>query len=100
MKYTVRKSIIHVVGKTWGGHTAAMSYTLSDTDVRHCKDDQGRLTPTSVGYWLRNNSGDFQDLTDWAASLEDGDDTVDIPWSTEAGELAFYDCVNGESELV
>ena len=95
MKYTVRKSIIEIVGGIWWpmGATCAQTQTLSAYDVENCKDDNGEITRESVERWVMTHSGDFSSVKDFHASLEVGDKTIEIPWVTEEGEIAFLDCV-------
>ena len=37
------------------------------------------------------NAGDFASIIDFSASIEDGENTVDIPWASEEGEIAYSD---------
>ena len=93
MRYTVRKSVVYVVGKIWmPAITAGQEIVLRDYDVENCRDDNGQITRESVSEWLGGNTGDFQSIEDFSASIEDGDQTVDIPWATEEGEMAYSDC--------
>jgi len=94
MRYVVRKSIVEVVGEIWMpyGTVCATTYTLSGYDVENCRNDNGQITRDSVERWVGMHSGDFSSVRDFRASLEDGDETVDIPWASEEGELAFVDC--------
>ncbi len=94
MKYTVRKSIVRVIGKIWmPSINAAHQYTLSDYDVENCKDEQGNVTRESVDQWVNTHTGDFQSVTDWYASLEVGGETIEIEWQNgEESEFAYSDC--------
>lgn len=98
MKYMVRKSEIRVIGPLWmPGATGATTYTLTDHDLDNARDDDGKLTRDSVARWLDSHAGDFQGVTDFYASLEDGDETVDIPWQQgEDSEYAWIDCFPDE----
>lgn len=99
MKYTVRTSEIDVVGTIWmPSVTAATTYTLTDSDVDNARDDEGKLTRESVGLWLDSHSGDFAEVADFHASLEDGDETVDIPWAYEDSEYTFGDLMFPEED--
>ena len=96
MKYTVRKSIIQVIGNIWqpGVGLCAMDYTLSAYDLDNARDDDGELTRESVEHWVMLHSGDFQSIKDFHASLEDGPDSIDIPWQFgEDSECEFNDCM-------
>ena len=94
MRYTVRKSIVRVVGKIWMPNaTCAMDYTLTEYDLENARDDDGKLTRESVEHWVMLHTGDFQSITDWSASLEDGNDTIELPWQSEENELAYADCM-------
>lgn len=97
MRYTVRKSIVRVVGRIWmPAVNASMTYTLRDYDVNNARDDDGQITRDSVDQWLACNAGDFQSIIDFEASIEDGDKTIDIPWATEDGESAYLDTLSVE----
>jgi hypothetical protein len=99
MKYVVCKSVVWVVGKIWmPAVTCGQTITLTAHDVENCRDDDGKITRDSVSDWIDSNAGDFQSITDFSASIEDGDATIDIPWATEAGEMAFMDATSEEDE--
>lgn len=94
MRYTVKKSVIDVVGKIWlPAVTCSMRYTVSAHDVENMRDDDGKITRDSVDQWLACHSGDFQSVQDFRASIEDVDKTVDIEFSTEDGYLAYCDTI-------
>lgn len=98
MKYVVRKSVIWLVGYIWMpmGVPCGQCLTLDGYDVENARDAEGKITRESVEQWLATNAGDFREITDFSASIEDNDQTVDIPWATEAGELAYADSTSGE----
>lgn len=97
MRYTVRKSVVDVVGRIWmPGIVCAQRIELSAYDLDNARDDAGKLTRDSVLDWLGSHAGDFASIIDFQASLEDGDTTVDIPFATEEGETAWLDCQSGE----
>jgi hypothetical protein len=99
MRYTVRKSVVRVLGKLWMPNaTAAQTYELSTYDVENARDDEGKITRESVQGWLDTHAGDFSSITDFEASVEDGDDTVDIPWADEANEVEFNGCMFGDED--
>lgn len=114
MKYTVRKSIVRLVGQIWmPSVVCAQTKELTDYDVdnirglaahrmgivEHAVSSYGAgtgvtITREDVEQWLAMNSGDFQNVTDFEASIEDGDKTIDIPWASEDGEYAYIDAVS------
>jgi hypothetical protein len=95
MKYTVRESVIDVLGYIWMPHSeGATSYTLSNHDVENARDDDGRLTRESVQHWLDSHAGDFSGIEDFWASLEDGNETIEIPWKEEENEFRFANLMN------
>lgn len=97
MKYTVRRSIVDVLGYIWMPNVpAAMTLTLSDYDVGNAKDEEGKITRDSVHDWLNRNAGDFSVITDFSASLEDGDETVNIGWESVEAEQDFASLVLGD----
>ena len=93
MRYEVRTSIVQVIGNIWqpGIGLCTYQYTLSPYNVENCQDDLGAITRESVQQWLDCNAGDFQKIVDFWASIEHGDSTVEIPWATEEGELAYLE---------
>lgn len=94
MKYTVRKSIVWIVGRIWmPAIVCAQEKVLSSYDVGNIRDEAGNITRESLEQWLCSNAGDFQSVQDFSASIEDGEKTVDIPWATEEGEFAYSDCM-------
>lgn len=100
MRYTVRKSYVWVLGTIWmPARTASQRKELSTYDLANlvAEADGGPVTRDVVEQWLTSNSGDFQHVQDFAASLEIGDDTITIPWSSEDNELVYNDTL-GEEE--
>lgn len=94
MKYLVRKSIVSIYGKIWMPCApVAVDRELSHYDVENARGDDGRITRESVEGWLSRNAGDFSQVLDFSASIEDGNDTVNIPWDSEENELAYLDCL-------
>jgi hypothetical protein len=99
MRYMVRTSYVDVIGPIWmPSTTAAMRYTVDGYDIENMRDEDGNITRDSVEQWLACNSGDFQNVTDFSASIEDGDTTVDIPWKDEDSELTYNDCMFPEED--
>lgn len=98
MRYQVRKSIVDVVGHIWMPNTVcSLHKTLSGYDLENMRDEDGNITRDSLEQWLCMNTGDFQDIIDFSASIEDGDKTIDIPWLTEDGEMQYLDTL-GDGE--
>ena len=105
MKYTVRKSVVHVLGYIWqpGIGPCGQVIELNEYQIGCMRegDDpirpipQGPITRDSVSDWLDTNAGDFSSITDFWASIENGDETVEIAWADEEHEMTFWDCVNG-----
>lgn len=94
MKYLTRVSYIDVIGPIWMPSVdAATRYTVSSYDLENMRDGNGKITRDSVQRWLDCHAGDFQSVTDFSASLEDGDETVDLPWAHEESELTYGDCM-------
>lgn len=99
MKYLVRTSVVHVIGTIWmPSVTCAQTYMLSNYDVENARDEAGTVTRESVRRWLDTHAGDFASITDFEASIEDGENTVDIPWTDEESELTFGDCMYPEED--
>lgn len=91
---------IEMVGTIWmPATTAAMRKDLSDYDVRNIRgyaehlSGDAQITREAVEHWLSLNSGDFQAVDDFHASIG----ALDIPWNDEENELTFIDCM-GESD--
>jgi hypothetical protein len=101
MKYTVTKSVVQVIGTIWlPTVTAALDYTLDGFDVENLKEgsESGEVTRESVQDWLDTHAGDFCEVTDFYASIEDGDETIEIPWQDEESELTYNDCMWGSED--
>lgn len=97
MKYTIRKSVICMIGTIWmPAITCAQIKTLDAYDVENCRDEAGNITRDSVEQWLMTHSGDFQSVKDFEASIEDGDKTIDIPWQDEESQYTYCDCTSEE----
>lgn len=99
MKTLVRRSYIDVIGTIWmPSTTCAMQYPLASYDIENCRDEDGNITRESVEQWLCRHSGDFQSVDDFSASIEDGDETIDIAWADEESELTYGDCMFGDCD--
>ena len=94
MRYTIRRSIVQVVGKIWmPAATCAQEIVLRPHDIENAKDEEGKLTRDSVEHWLCLHAGDFQSIQDFRASIEDGEETIEIPWKDEESEFTYSDCM-------
>ena len=91
MRYTVRKSIIQVVGTIWiPAITCAQEKVLSGYDLENIERP---ITRGTVEHWLMLNSGDFQNVQDFSANLEIDGETVEFPWENEESEFTYSDCM-------
>jgi hypothetical protein len=94
MRYTVRKSVVQVIGKIWmPSVTAAQVHELSALEVNHVRDGYGKITRESVQRYLDMHARDFASVDDFYASIEDGDETVEIEWEHEESELTYNGCM-------
>lgn len=95
MRYTVRESYVQVVGSIWMPKvTCGQEKILSQYDIDNIRDRvEPGITRANVEDWLTCNSGDFSSVDDFSASIEDGGNTINIPWASEEGEFAYVDCV-------
>jgi len=95
MRYTVKLSYVDVVGNIWMPNApAAYRYTLSGYDVENIRAyGDGKITREAVDQWLSCHAGDFQSVTDFSASIEDGETTHDFDWSDEESEFTYNDCM-------
>lgn len=90
-RYIVRHSYVNILGELWMPNcVVSLHVTLRDYDIENMRTD-GPITREDVNQWLTSHSGDFQRVIDFQASIEDGDRTIDIPWSSEDTELAYLD---------
>lgn len=95
MRYMIKKSYIDVVGKIWmPPAVCSMRYPVTNHDIENMRNEDGAIDRESVEQWVLTHSGDFQSIMDFSASLETPDDkTLDIPWATKDGEMAYLDTV-------
>lgn len=98
MKYTVTKSVIWVLGVMWMPPVpATMTLELDDYDInnlrsrREASDGNWR---NAVERWLSLNSGDFQEVLDFSASLEIDDETVNLDWENPESEFQYNDLID------
>ncbi len=91
MRYLVERNFVQVIGTIWmPSATCAMEYPLSARDIANI----GRFTRDNVETWLSANSGDFQSIQDFAATI--GDEWVE--WDSEESEITFNDCMSPPEE--
>ena len=100
VKILIRKSIIEVIGTIWMPPvTAAYTYTLCEWQVdNQLRSGRGTVTRKSIRDWLDRNAGDFQRIDDFHASIEVGDETVDVPWKKDESKSVWADCMFGLEE--
>lgn len=96
-RYTVRVSYIDVLGTLWMPHAEASMRIRVDSYAReNMRDDDGHITRESVEDWLTSHAGDFSSVIDFTASIEDGEETIEIPWSSEENECRYLDTLPSE----
>ena len=98
MRYMVEKNFVRMIGPIWMPATvAAMEKDLSSFDVdnilgyaEHLHSER-KLTREAIAHWLSLNSGDFQGVDDFRASIGD----QKFPWEKEDSEIEYNDCMHG-----
>lgn len=87
MRYLVERNFVQVLGRIWQpmAGPCAMEYPLTARDVANI----GRFTRDNVAAWLSANSGDFQSIDDFRATV--GDDFLE--WDREESEITFNDAM-------
>ena len=95
MRYTVVESILQVIGEPWGGGTGSYQYTLKPKDLEQMKRD-GVFRRELISSWANSqlNTGDFSNVLDWRAEIEDGDETLEFDWN-DSGSAELWDDMNG-----
>ncbi len=95
MKYVVRESFVNVLGRLWMPPSAkgATTYPVTADAVR---GTDGHITRASVGHWLDSHAGDFSQILDFEASVEDGEDTIDIYWADDSNGADFFASMYGK----
>ena len=108
---------IEVVGNIWqpGVGLCAMTYTLRPYDVgnmRGVRSGGQNITRDDVEHWVALNSGDFQNVTDFRAVIDDGPlpacdscghvkrRALVFDWENEENESAFLDATFGTEEAM
>ena len=95
MRYTVVESILQVIGELRGGGIGSYQYTLKPKDREQMKRD-GVFRRELISSWANSqlNTGDFSNVLDWRAEIEDEGFTFEFDWSDpESAEL--WDDMNG-----
>lgn len=99
MKVLRRYSYVEVLGVIWLPQiTAAAKIDLSTYDIGNMTNEAGTIAREDLEQWLATQAGDFQSITDFAASIELGDETIDIPWTNEENEMSYNDCMYPEHD--
>jgi hypothetical protein len=76
------------------GVTSAYEYTLDAYALKNLLPDDGsEPTRDDVEEWLTKNSGDFQSIDDFCASISIGKRNYEFPWANEESELTYNDCM-------
>jgi len=94
MRYTVVESILQVIGEPWGGGTGTYQYTLKPKDLLQMKRD-GVFRRELISSWANSqlNTGDFANVLDWRAEIEDEGFTFEFEW-TNPGSAELWDEIN------
>jgi hypothetical protein len=94
-RYIVRHSYVNLIGRIWmPSVTCAEKKNLSQYDIDNIKAHGDEVIDRdAVEQWLTCNSGYFQSVQDFEASIEDGSETVDIPWNDPESECVYGDCM-------
>lgn len=100
MRYLVRRSYVTILGQLWmPSCDASLRKDLSSYDIENIRaqaNDGQTIDREAVDQWLTTNSGDFSRVIDFEASIEDGEQTIDIPWSSEENECRYLDTLPDE----
>ena len=102
-KYIISESYVDIIGGIWlpYGATCAMRKKLTFYDIQNIRSyDDGVITREGLENWLGGNSGDFSRVDDFRASIEDGDQTIDIDWAKgNDSEFTYCDCMYPAEEF-
>jgi hypothetical protein len=102
MRYMVTKNFVQMIGTIWmPATTAAMQKDLTDYEINNILDaaeyqtGERKLTREAIEDWLGTNSGDFQCVDDFYASIGN----EEFPWEKgEESELTYHDCMYPSQE--
>jgi hypothetical protein len=100
MRYMVEKNVVRMIGPIWmPASIAAMQKDLTSRDIEdilgyteHLHGER-KLTREAIAHWLSLNSGDFQGVDDFYASIGD----QEFPWEKEESEIEYNDCMRGNA---
>lgn len=97
MRYTVRKSIVQIIGYIWmpSNVLCAQEQTLSESDLANIREyGDGEITREAIEQWITTHAGDFSQVKDFMASFEVGEETLDFPWAQgEDSEMSYCDAM-------
>lgn len=82
---------IDVIGSIWqpGIGTCAYGYSLSAYDIENMRGDDGKIARREIQSWLDKNAGDFSNIEDFSATI----DNANYGWADEESEFAFLDAM-------
>lgn len=99
MKYLVKKSVVDVVGRIWMPQiVCSLRIVMSQYDLDNAREDDGRITRDSLESWVHTHAGDFSQIIDFRASIEDGEESIEIPFATEHGESQYLATISEMEE--
>ena len=92
-RYMVEDNYIEVIGPIWmPAITAAMRIPLRAYDLDNMRNGEEAITREDIEHWLTLNTGDFQYIEDFHASIGD----QEFPWQSEENECIYLDCMSEE----
>ena len=91
MRISYTRNYVRVIGKIWMPPiTAAMEYTLSDSELESNHIDRDNPTRDQIQRWVSTETGDFRSIEDFSADI--GDRGI-VPWFKEESECTYNDCM-------
>lgn len=89
MRYMVERNFVQMIGPIWmPAVTSAMEKPLDARDVETIRGyGNGEINREAVERWVCFNSGDFQWVEDFRASIGE----LEIPWKNEESEFTYSD---------
>ena len=94
MRIIVKRSIINILGRLWMPMCkAGQELTVTQYDLDCMRNDDGTIDREAVSDWIDSHAGDFSSIIDFSASLEDGENSIEIPWQSEENEIEWGDCM-------
>ena len=79
--HTIVTRDVFVIGRLWMGGKAGCKYTLPK-NIPSTRED--------IQEWLDTHAGDFQEVIDFGASIEE----VEIPFLDQENEMDYWDISN------